>query len=244
MPGLYGRAERGARGVTVYLLPGLTTRQRKAVIRRLRQEASRGFGPPLPPPQLAMALGLDRLRSAARIAAAIIRLHPAATLVPGAFVVAVMSLFVIASADGLGATFTAPSGLAEAAAGVGGGGAVQAAASGPGSTRAPRVTVGAGADGSGRGGTSGSGGPGRDSGQGAPAKRAPGKSPAHGKRHAVRWSVRPGTWHVCPHATTAQRPRSTAKGPRSRAGQLACRRSGSRWVPYTAHRPGPRDFAR
>jgi hypothetical protein len=237
MAGLYGRAERGARGVTVYLLPGLTTWQRKAVIRRLRQEASRGFGPPLPPRQLAIALGLDRLRSAARMAAAIIRLHPAATLVAGAFVVAVMSLFVIASADGLGTAFKAPSGLAEAAAAVGGG-AVQGAA-GPGSAHAPLVTVGAGADGSGSGGTKPSSGPGRDSGQVTPAKRAPG-SPAHRKHHAVRWSVRSGAWHVCPHARTAKGPR----GPRSRAGQLACRRSGSRPAPYTAHRPGPRDFAR
>ena len=99
MAGLHGRAERGPRGVTVYLLPGLTAWQRRAVIRRLRQEASRGFGPALPLPQLAVALGLDRVRTAARIAGAIVRLHPAVTLVPGAFVVALMTLFVIASGD-------------------------------------------------------------------------------------------------------------------------------------------------
>jgi hypothetical protein len=98
--GLHGRTERAARGVTLYLLPGLTAGQRKAVIRRLRQEASRGFGPPLPLPQLAIAMSLDRVRTAARIAAAIIRLHPAVTLLPGAFMVAVMALFVVASATG------------------------------------------------------------------------------------------------------------------------------------------------
>jgi hypothetical protein len=98
--GLHGRTERVARGVRLYLLPGLTAGQRKAVIRRLRQEASRGFGPPLPLPQLAIAMGLDRLRSAARITGAIVRLHPAVTLLPGAVMVAVMALFVIASAEG------------------------------------------------------------------------------------------------------------------------------------------------
>jgi hypothetical protein len=96
--GLHGRAERGPRGVTVYLIPGLTACQRKAVIRRLRQEASRYVGPALPLPQLAVALGLDRVRSAARITGAIVRLHPAVTLLPGALVAALMSLFVIAAA--------------------------------------------------------------------------------------------------------------------------------------------------
>jgi hypothetical protein len=55
-PGCTAGLERGPQGVTVYLVPGLTTWQRRAVIRRLRQEASRGFGPPLPLPQLALAL--------------------------------------------------------------------------------------------------------------------------------------------------------------------------------------------
>ncbi|MDX6344653.1 MAG: hypothetical protein QOH87_4791 [Trebonia sp.] len=99
MAGLHGRVERCARGVTVCLLPGLTAWQRRAVIRRLRQEASRGFGPALPLPQLAIALGLDRVRTAARIVRSIVRLHPAVTLVPSAFVVAMVALFVIAAGD-------------------------------------------------------------------------------------------------------------------------------------------------
>jgi hypothetical protein len=98
--GLHGTAERCRHGVTVYLLPGLTACQRRAVLRRLRQEASRGVGPALPLPQLTMALVLDRVRSAARTAGAIIRLHPAVTLVPSALAVALMTLFVIASAGG------------------------------------------------------------------------------------------------------------------------------------------------
>ena len=102
MAGLYGMAERGPRGVTVYLLPGLAAGQRRAVIRRLRQEASRGFGPPLPQPQLGIALGLDRVRTAARVVKAVVRLHPAVTLVPGALVVAMMTLFVVAAGDRAG----------------------------------------------------------------------------------------------------------------------------------------------
>ena len=102
MAGMYGVAKCGPQGVTVYLLPGLAAGQRRAVIRRLRQEASRGFGPPLPQPQLAIALGLDRVRTTARIVKAVVRLHPAVTLVPGAFVVAIATLFVIAAGDRAG----------------------------------------------------------------------------------------------------------------------------------------------
>ena len=100
----------------MYLVPGLTACQRRAVIRRLRQEASRGVGPPLPLAQLAMALGLDRLRSAARITGAIVRLHPAGALLPSALAAALMTLFVIASADGLGLVNGPRTGIADTAA--------------------------------------------------------------------------------------------------------------------------------
>jgi hypothetical protein len=99
---LHGRTVSCARGVTVYLVPGLTSWQRRAVIRRLRQEASRGFGPALPLPQLVVALGLDRLRTAAGIAGAIVRLHPTGALLPSGLVAALMTLFVVASAGGSG----------------------------------------------------------------------------------------------------------------------------------------------
>jgi len=96
--GLQGIAERLPRGVTIYLLPGLTGRQRRAVIRRLRQEASRGFGPALPLPQLVIALLLDRLRGAIGLGAGAVRWHPGVTLLPAALVAAVMALFVLGSA--------------------------------------------------------------------------------------------------------------------------------------------------
>jgi hypothetical protein len=114
--GLHGKAEGRAQAVTVYLLPGLTAWQRRAVIRRLRQEASRGFGPPLRQPQLAIAMSVDRIRTAARIVTAIVRLHPAVTLLPGALVVAMMTLFVVASGERPGITSGTRGGLADTAA--------------------------------------------------------------------------------------------------------------------------------
>ena len=96
--GLQGLAERVPRGVTIYLLPGLNSRQRRAVIRRLRQEASRGCGPELPLAQLLFALLLDRVRGALGLAVAAVRLHPGTTLLPAAFVATVMTLFVVVSA--------------------------------------------------------------------------------------------------------------------------------------------------
>lgn len=96
-PGLHGKTERSGRGITVYLLPGLTVGQRKAALRRLRQEASRGFGPELRRPDLAVALAADRFRVSVRNTAAVVRLHPAGSLLPTAFAAALMALFVLAS---------------------------------------------------------------------------------------------------------------------------------------------------
>jgi hypothetical protein len=236
VPGLHGKAERGARGVTVYLLPGLTTGQRRAVLRRLRQEASRGFGPPLQRPQLAIALGLDRVRTAARILRAAVRLHPAVTLVPGAFVVAMAALFVIASSDGPGSALKTRAGLAEAAAsasasagGGGGGGNLAAVNARPDPTRMARVSVAVGAH-------AGTGRTGRGTGQCAKAKHADGKR--HHDQVPARAAVRSGTWYVCPQAMTAPALRPSDD-------QLACCLASS-WAepPHTAHQPGPRDLAR
>jgi hypothetical protein len=114
--GLHGRVESCAGGATVYLLPGLTAWQRTAVIRRLRQEASRGFGPALPLPQLAIALSVDRVRTTAGTIKAIVRLHPAVTLVPSAFVVAILAVFIMACGDRPGIASGTQGGLADAAA--------------------------------------------------------------------------------------------------------------------------------
>lgn len=221
--GLHGRVERCPRGVTVCLLPGLTARQRRVVIRRLRQEASRGFSPALPLPQLAIALGLDRVRSAARVVRAIVRLHPAATLVPGAFVVAMVTLFVIAAGDRPGIMPGPGGGLADAAV--------------MGSSQSPvlvtQATVAAGIGGVGAGGT------GLGSGQRA-AARPVHRGGAEGKQHrratggVTRGPVRSAAWYICPP--------TTAVTSRRRDGQLACRLVPPT-MPHTAHRPGPLDFA-
>jgi hypothetical protein len=215
MAGMYGVAERRPRGVTVYLLPGLAAGQRRAVIRRLRQEASRGFGPPLPQPQLAIALGLGRLRTTAGTVKAVVRLHPAVTLVPGAFVVAIVTLFVIAAGDRAGIAPGSRDGLADAAAVSGT--AHRAASPGPGRARMARATA-AGGTGLGTGERALAGG-----------TRLGGTAPA-------RASVQQGPWYTCPQVVTAavSRPRDA---------QLACHRAGPWAVPHTAHLPGPLDFA-
>jgi hypothetical protein len=68
-----GRHRYGGAHTTVYLLPGLTGTQRKAALRRLRREASRGYGPPVPLPQLMAALGADKTRRTLRIATGVVR---------------------------------------------------------------------------------------------------------------------------------------------------------------------------
>jgi hypothetical protein len=228
--GLHGRVERCPSGVTVCLLPGLTARQHRAVIRRLRQEASRGFGPPLPLPQLAVALGLDRVSTAAGVIRAIVRLHPAVTLVPGAFVVAMMTLFVIAAGDRPGIAPGTGRGLADAA--TVRGGIVRVTGSGPSLVRVARAGVTGGTDGTEAGGT------GLGSGRRAAASQVH-RGPSNGEQHGraavnPQATVRPTAWYVCPPTPATPRPRNP---------QLACRRPPPRTVPHTAHRPGPLDFA-
>jgi hypothetical protein len=139
--GLQGIAERVPRGVTIYLLPGLTSRQRRAVIRRLRQEASRGCGPELPLAQLFLALLLDRVRGALGLAAGAVRLHPGTTLLPAAFVATVMTLFVLVSA-GLGPVSAGRPALV-AQSGTGIGSTVRSAAGGAESARGTDAPAGA-----------------------------------------------------------------------------------------------------
>lgn len=98
--GWHGSAEPSGHGATtVYLLPGLTGEQRQAVLRRLRQEASRGCGPALPLDQLLLALCIDRVRTALRVTASVTRLHPLQTLLLSTGTVVLITLFVLASAE-------------------------------------------------------------------------------------------------------------------------------------------------
>jgi hypothetical protein len=96
-PGLNGDAVREGDNVVVYFAPGLTAQQRKAVLRRLRQAASRGQKPPLPTAPLALALVTDRLRAKVSTVVAIVRLHPAGTVVPMFGLATLIGMFFLTS---------------------------------------------------------------------------------------------------------------------------------------------------
>jgi hypothetical protein len=154
------------------------------------------------------------------------------TLVPGAFVVAMMTLFVIAAGDRPGIAPGAGRGLADAA--TVRGGIVRVMGSGPSLVRVARAGVAGGTDGTEAGGT------GLGSGRRAAASqvhRGPSNDEEHGHaagKPQARSTVRSAAWYVCPQTQATPRPRNP---------QLACRRPPPRTVPHTAHRPGPLDFA-
>jgi hypothetical protein len=96
-PGLHGKAERHGRHTVLYLLPTLTQVERKAVLRRLRQQSRMNIGPPLPVTQLAVALLADRVRTSFARAGAVVRKHPAGSALPVIGVVAGATFLVLAS---------------------------------------------------------------------------------------------------------------------------------------------------
>jgi hypothetical protein len=95
--GLNGDAVRRGSDVAIVLVHGLTYQQRKAVLRRLRQAAGRGQKPPLPLGLLTFALAADLLRRWAGNLAAIVRLHPAGSLVPSFGAAALIVAFLMTS---------------------------------------------------------------------------------------------------------------------------------------------------
>jgi hypothetical protein len=101
---MHARAEYAGRSTTIYLQPGLTGSQRAAAMRRLRQEARIGCGPPLPCARLALACAADWIRCGAWQLIAIVRLHPIGTLLPVLLLSAMAGLFLHASVPGLPAT--------------------------------------------------------------------------------------------------------------------------------------------
>jgi hypothetical protein len=100
--GLHGKAVAAGRSTIVYLRPGLTGRQRSAALRRLRQEARVGCGPRLPGGQLAVAIAADWARTSTTRALAVVRLHPAAALVPSLLLGATAGLLLMAATPGAG----------------------------------------------------------------------------------------------------------------------------------------------
>jgi len=107
-PGLHAAAERHGRSTTVYLLPGLSSAQRHAALRRLKISARRGYDPRLPAPQLAVALVADRIRTTVGRAGNVFRSHPAGSTVPVMVVSAGAIAFLALSAVSIRVTHTAP----------------------------------------------------------------------------------------------------------------------------------------
>jgi hypothetical protein len=66
----------------VYLLPGLTSAQRRAALQRTRHSACIGHGPALPAAGLARAIVADRFCTAGRNGVAAIHAHPALLIPP------------------------------------------------------------------------------------------------------------------------------------------------------------------
>jgi hypothetical protein len=60
----------------VYLLPGLTTEQRRAALTRVRSSGRMGHGPRLSATSMALAVGTDRVRTTASNGASAVRGHP------------------------------------------------------------------------------------------------------------------------------------------------------------------------
>ena len=113
-PGLHAEAERRGRCTTVYLLSGLTKRERRAALRRLRLSARMGYCPSLPAPQLALALLKDRIRTGAGQTGAVFRLHPAGSTVPIMVLSGGAIAFLLLSTVSIRVLHKTPGGLAAA----------------------------------------------------------------------------------------------------------------------------------
>jgi hypothetical protein len=80
--GLHASAKSEGKHTVIYLVPGLSSADRRSAIDRLRASARFGHGPPLPAIPLAMALIADRITVTGRNAIAAARLHPTGVAIP------------------------------------------------------------------------------------------------------------------------------------------------------------------
>jgi hypothetical protein len=74
--GLHVRVAASGNDTIIYLLPGLTTMQRRAALRRARSSARMGHGPGLPSAGVAGAVVADGVRTTLRNVAGAMRIHP------------------------------------------------------------------------------------------------------------------------------------------------------------------------
>jgi hypothetical protein len=95
--GLHVSAERHGDRTTIYLLPGLTAAERKAALARVRSSGRLGHGPPLPTVAMAVAIGLDQVRTTLRNGAFAMRSHPVLLLPPLILLVSSAIVFVFMS---------------------------------------------------------------------------------------------------------------------------------------------------
>jgi hypothetical protein len=157
-PGLHGRVERHGHDTFVYLLPGLTPQQRRAALRRMRQQGRMGISPRLPVAQLAAALLADRVRHAFGQAGAIVRVHPAGSTLPVMAVSVAITSFLVLSALDVHIVHLPPQAVGSAGIGSGPGGT--APVQGGGQSAGPSTGPSAGRSGGGKGpagGATGSG---------------------------------------------------------------------------------------
>jgi hypothetical protein len=98
--GLHVTAVAVGRETVVYLLPGLTSAERKSALLRVRGSARFGHGPHLPAFALARALVADRLRAAMRTLAAVMRRHPVLLVPVMALMLSVTVLVIVSGTAG------------------------------------------------------------------------------------------------------------------------------------------------
>jgi hypothetical protein len=97
-PGLHARVGIEGRHTVVYLLPGLTPRQRAAALHRVRSSGRVGHGPRLPARAMARAIAADQLRTTLRNGASAMRSHPALLIPPLIFLVSgALAFFLLTS---------------------------------------------------------------------------------------------------------------------------------------------------
>jgi hypothetical protein len=108
--GLHVDARTRGRDTVVYLVPGLTAEQRRVALTRARSLGRLGHGPRLSAASLAMAVGVDRLKTTFSNGAAAVRGHPI-LLIPSVIVMS-GTLFAFVSLAALAFHLPAASGAA------------------------------------------------------------------------------------------------------------------------------------
>ena len=106
--GLHVCAEAHGSDTIIYLLPGLTTAQRRAALHRARSSARMGHGPALPAAGLACAVAADRVRTTVRNGAAAMRVHPGLVIPPVVITVSAALAYLFLASVSVSVTYRPP----------------------------------------------------------------------------------------------------------------------------------------